>query len=249
MNHIRELVQQIKIYDCLEFTKIRIGNKNDGGYIALREICEKTKNVYSFGIGDDVGFELDFAKQWSQARFNLFDPTIKKLPVEHPRFKFLKCGTFNPDESMAKDALLKMDVEYNEWDMISNVTDNQLLCFSQILIEVHIVHAEPRANLTEYFHGFYQGVLNQINNNLFKKYSNILKRLCKYFYIFHAHANNSLKTITADSYKIPPLLELSLVRKDLVSTVTETQCKFPVDGLDFPNKTDRGDILNWWPIC
>jgi hypothetical protein len=41
---------------------------------------------------------------------------------------------------------------------------------------------------------------------------------------------------------------VSFVRKDLVENIQETTASFPVEGLDFPNKTDRADIFcpNSW---
>jgi hypothetical protein len=260
MNNVQEFINNLRMFDCLDLNKLRIGNNHDGGYVTLKEICAGTKTVYSFGIGDDIGFELDFAYRFPGTDIMAFDPTIEKLPEGGDSFNFFKLGIMewinyasssrNPTIAIENNSLLKIDVEWNEWDAILALTDQDLVRFSQILMELHIVHAEPRANLTEYFHNFYQGIFDEINNNLFAKYAEVMQRLTEHFYIFHMHPNNSLQQIQIGGYSIPPLLELSLVRKDLiVSNIIETQSQLPIEGLDFPNKPDRGDIMGWYPIC
>ena len=116
-----------------------------------------------------------------------------------------------------------------------------------MLIEFHIVTIDEMGigglpSVSPYFRTFYQSVNYKIQNNLFELYYEVIKKLNKYFYAFHIHANNSLPKINLNGYSFPPLVELSFVRKDLVQNVTETKAKFPVDGLDFPNKMDRNDI-------
>lgn len=251
MNNVGSFLNQFKVYD-VGLTKIRLGSQNDGGYIVLKEICEKTPMVYGFGIGDDVGFETDFAKMYPQANFKLFDPTIEKLPLGHPRFEFHKEGVIWDkwiEPIIEKNSLLKMDIEGNEWDSLSILDWSVLEQWSQILIEFHIIYAEPREGLTPYFRKFYQENFKRINDELFAKYYEVIKKLNEQFYIFHIHANNSLPKIEVGGYSFPPLIELSFVRKDLVKNVTKTTTIFPVEDLDFPNKIDRPDILNWWPMC
>jgi len=45
--------------------------------------------------------------------------------------------------------------------------------------------------------------------------------------------------------ELPPLLEVSFVRKDLVGGVTEYTGPFPSPALDHPNKPDRPDITEY----
>jgi hypothetical protein len=251
MSNIEKFLEQIKIYDCPGMAKIRLGNKGDGGYVALKEICERTDTVYSYGIGDDVGFELDFADRFTGKQINLYDPTITELPCKHPGFAFYRqgIGSEYPMIYPLPGSLLKIDVEWSEWEGIqASISTHDLLNFNQILIELHIVHCEPKNNLSPYFKGFYQSVYDKINEELFFKYYSLLKLLNEYFYIFHAHANNSLPMVTVGGYKFPPLIELSLVRKDLIDNVQEFIGSLPIEGLDYPNKTDRPDIIGYQPI-
>ncbi|MEE9356505.1 MAG: hypothetical protein V3U75_13020 [Methylococcaceae bacterium] len=251
MNNIESFLNQFKVYD-VGLTKIRIGNNGDGGYVALKELCAKTDTVYSFGIGGDVGFELDFVNRFPNAQeIQLCDPTIDLLPDCHPRFSFSREGIspgYGVLKNIAENSLLKVDVEWAEWEAFEIFSKQDVGKFSQILIELHIVHAEPKEWLSPYFKGFYQAVFDKINDDLFARYCEVLRRLNEQFYIFHIHPNNSLPLINVGGHTFSPLLEVSFVRKDLAGAVYSTDEHFPIEGLDFPNKTDRMDILGWWPL-
>ena len=248
-NTVKQVLEAFRVYDCPEFTKVRVGNANDGGYVVLRELCEKTPNVYTFGVGDDMGFELDFIKRFPRATVLLHDPTIERLPQEHSKFMFVKEGVSdNLDASIPKNSLLKMDVEWAEWDALLSLDGAVLERFSQIVVEFHMVQAEPQDHLSPYFKSLYRNVFKQINENLFGLYCGVLKKLNLGFFLFHLHANNSLPRIAAGGFLFPPLLEASFVRRNLVRTAVRTESKFPVPGLDSPNKTDRRDAIDFYPL-
>ena len=249
---IHQFLRKIEIIDCSGMTKLRIGNLCDGGYVVLKEICEQTKAIYSFGVGDDVSFELDFVRRFPDVQVILFDPIIERLPREHPNFVFSKENSrklaYVSSGLILKDSLLKMDVEWNEWEVLEHCAEGDILDqFSQILIEFHIVQAEVPPYLSPYFRKVYQQAFNTINQKIFGGYYDVLNYLCERFYIFHIHANNSLPEVDMGGYWVPPLLEMSFVRKDLGGEVRETIEKFPMRGLDFPNKPYNSDIVNYYP--
>jgi hypothetical protein len=253
MKHIKKFVKEIKVYDT-ELTKFRIGNPCDGGYVVLKEIAEQTKDCYSFGIGEDIGFEIDFFNLFPGTSFYLFDPTITSIPKSPKGFNYIFTnigigngyGTCNMETQ--KESLLKVDIEWNEWDAFFHMPYSQLKKFSQILVEFHIVHAEPKQGLTPYFRDFYNSVYKHVNDEIFIRYMAVLNKLNTFFYCYHIHANNSLPITDMDGHMIPPLLEMSFVRKDLVIKAEPTKESFPIEGLDFPNKVDRSDIYNYFPI-
>jgi len=251
MQNVKKFLQEIKVFDT-EFTKIRIGAKNDGGYIALKELCKTTKNVYSFGIGDDPSFELDYGSRFPVENIKMFDPTINSVPISDERYEFLKQGAGNgyaPIKDIPMNSLLKMDIEWDEWDALQKIADSNLCSFSQILVEFHMVHSEMKHDMTPYFTNVWEHALGNINNSIYGMYCEVLKRLNADFYIFHIHPNNSLQQIKLGGYIFPPLMEFSFVRKDLVKNARPTNIKmFPVEGLDNRNKTDRAGILCFYPL-
>lgn len=250
---VGEFFNRIDVVDCHGLTKTRVGGPNDGGYILLDEIYENTDRVLTLGVGDDVSFELDSTNRFPGIeRYTLCDPTIFKLPVAHEKFTHLRKYAHQIYPEIFLDhnghSLLKCDIECWEWEFLSKINEKDLDRFSQILIELHIFHVEYNGNgKSPYFHMIYEEYIENLNVDIFKKYNKVLDKLLSNFYIFHIHANNSLPLTTFDAWTFPPLLELSLVRKDLVNDTSQTKTTFPSQ-IDRPNKTDRPDIEDYYPI-
>lgn len=248
---VREFRSKLQIKDCPEYTRARIGNAGDGGYVVLEELCAATTEVLTFGVGDDVSFELDFVSRYPKAKCTLCDPTIKALPKEHPNFTFIKQGMpqalYNPTLFAKKSrSLLKMDIEWCEWETLELMDIDTLCSFDQLLIEFHLfsVGHYPGNQYSSYFNMVLNNFAQQVDSNLYKQYAAALQKVVDKFHIFHIHANNSLpKQSVTWCDDIPPLLELSLVRKDLV-VVRDNRGPFPTP-LDHPNKTDRPDITDY----
>lgn len=249
-----EIIDQLSVVDCIGFTKTRVGPPNDGGYVVLDELCKKTSTLYTVGVGNDVGFELDFIKKYpSTDKVFLFDPSIKALPETHNKFSFLKKGVpqicHSPGFSHApKGSILKMDVEWNEWETLEILlSKDQLKLFDQIIIEFHFFTVEPQLGnkYSQYFNNILQHFRDLVNEKILTRYLNILMAVKDQFHIYHIHANNSLALQRMNYRDFPVLLEASLVRKECVGDVSKSAGPFPHPALDRPNKTDRPDILNY----
>jgi hypothetical protein len=250
MGNVTKFFQALQVRDC-GLSKVRIGNKSDGGYVAYMELCKNSPAVYSFGIGHDIGFEKDWVRRFPDCNIFLYDPMIEDIPEHHKRFTFHRFGIglrWKPLEYVTADSTLKMDVEWDEWGAFQIFKEEELIKFSQLLIEFHLVHAQPQAGLTPYFTRFYADILARVNQDLFASYLQVLERLLNKFYIFHVHANNSLPMVQINGSTFPPLIEVSFERKDLAKKNDLYQGTFPIGHLDLPNKTDRPDIIHWYPI-
>ena len=248
---VEVFLNQLRVMALPGFTKTRVGKPSDGGYVVVDELCQKTQQVYTYGVGSDVSFELEFARRYPGTKFQLFDPTIQALPQEHPDFTFIKRGmpqaAYSPGFAAApKGSILKMDIEWNEWQTL-DVLDQPTLCkFDQILIELHLFTVGfSEVQFTPYFTGVLLDFSAEVNASLYERYSAGLAKLLENFHIFHVHANNSLAKRMIGGHDVPPLLELSLVRKDLVEAVEEYSGPFPCPVLDYQNKMDRPDITEY----
>ena len=248
---VKSFLDQLRVMALPGFTKTRVGLPADGGYVVVDELCKKTQQVYTYGVGSDISFELEFARRYPGTKFHLFDPTIPALPQEHPDFTFIKRGMpqacYSPGfAAVPKGSILKMDIEWCEWQTL-DILDQPTLCkFDQILIELHLFTVGfPEVQFTPYFTGVLLDFSAEVNASLYERYAGGLAKLRENFYIFHVHANNSLPKRMIGKNDIPPLLEISLVRKDLVETVMEYTGPFPCPFLDYPNKTDRPDIQEY----
>lgn len=247
---VHQFLKELRVYDVGPgLTKTRLGGANDGGYVVMAELIRSSKALYSYGIGTDVAFELDFLDRAPAALAWLFDPTIEAPPVDHPRFRFRADGaeSLGLVDELPRHATLKLDAEHAEWRALQMVGKDALLACLQIVVEVHMVHAEPRQGLTPYFERFYQGAFDRMNALHFLEYARALSRLNRYFWLAHLHPNNSLPPIVVGGRAFPPLLELTFVRKDLVSEARPADPgAYPVQGLDAPNKLDRPDVRFRW---
>lgn len=253
------LLDAIKIYDT-EYTKIRLGNSKDGGYVVLKELSKKTNVLYSYGIDNDISFELNYAKVCPELKARLFDHTIIEPPKLPKNFTFLKEGISSYKENNldtlqnhlekyndinVSNKTLKLDIEWNEWSVFENIPIDILDGFDQILCEFHNVFVTYNDTHTPYFTQFYKNIYQNINNSLNEKYEKVLEKICNKFIIFHAHINNSLDLVELNGIQIPPLLEVSFVNKKHVKSLELSNAIFPIEGLDYPNKPYKKDILNF----
>jgi hypothetical protein len=251
MDILREFLGTITVRNC-GLTKLRIGSKHDGGYVVAEELCRRARMVYSAGVGEDLAFEEQWLERWPKTRFILYDPNIESPPVSHEKFTFRRIGLgakYKPLVRVKMNSTLKLDIEWDEWGAIQAIPDSNLERLAQIVVEFHIIHSEiERNDLSPYFCALYDDVMMRVNEDLFGLYYDTMRKLTRHFYIFHIHANNSLPLANYEGYWFPPLLEVSFVRKDLVRIHSVSRETFPIKGLDSPNKTDRPDFMDYYPL-
>ena len=250
MKSLMQFLKLIQVHDC-EFTKVRVGNGNDGSYAVLHEICKITPVVYSFGIGEDISFEKDFKRRYPQAEIHLYDPYVGCLPEQCQGLNFHKNGighNYDAPPPIVQDSLLKMDIEGNEWSAFYTFELSELKKFSQIVCEFHIIDVPPRYDLTVFMTKLYNDNYFKINEWLFQSYAQVFELLLSWFTIVHIHANNSLPLACVNGYTFPPLLELTFLRNDLAQQFTPTKQTFPIPRLDVPNKLDRPDLHDYYPL-
>lgn len=258
------MFRELLIYNVDE-KKIRLGPKKDGGYVVLKKFSKSIDTLFSFGVENNVDFEIDFQKRFLPKKICLYDHTISSLPKKKNNFIFFKKGlasvkkknflTLNniAQELDCNNNFLKLDIEFDEWDVFETVYERNLLKFNQIICEFHFFFlkyedVDKQNILTPYFKKFSINNYKKINKILFYKYQNVLSKINKNFYIFHISANNSLPSIKVFGKKIPQLLEISFVRKDLIKNISLFKGILPVKNLDFPNKSYKDDIINFYPF-
>jgi len=221
----------------IDLEKFRIGRMGDGGYVVADQLRPK-QAVLSYGIANEVSFDLELAK----AGFKVwqFDHTILCAPLEHRNITFTKegvAGQDRPEESLytierhadrfginLDGAILKMDVEGAEWDVLQSIAPETLRRFDQIYFEMHGLGRLPRPKFARQF----RACLEKIN---------------AHFTLFHVHANNARPLVPIDNFFVPGLLEVSFVRTDLVKR-SKSRTWYPTD-LDAPNNKNKPDLKLW----
>ena len=72
----------------------------------------------------------------------------------------------------------------------------------------------------------------------YARYFRIMSKLLSHFRVVHVHANNLCAPVLFGKYRFGPLLEVTLVRKDLSRAIDCVSAKYR-PGLDFSNDLAR----------
>jgi hypothetical protein len=225
----------------------RYGGTSDGGYVFKKDLFDKSKFVYSYGVGPNDMF-ISFDKNAADLGKDvyLYDASIPQLWDTRERFHF-KSEYVNSNNIMdhimenghqyETDMVLKMDIEGCEYETLINTDSYVFSHFSQIGLEAHDVvqmHSEP------------QFLINADDSE--KRWENKIKlfsRLNHYYHLVHVHGNNNSTAIIEG---VPDVVELTYIRKDMMDgPMTKSNLACPVEGLDFPNSHSVPEIkMNWW---
>lgn len=240
-NTIEAALRLLTPFTVTRAKKIRVGNPNgDGGYVML-DMFEAGGQAFSYGIADDATFEEDLAERG--LKIAMFDHTIDQLPSQHDNFVFVKqglAGTASSDGQVdsltnqlphlppSNDMLLKVDIESKEWNWLSHESTDTLGKFTQIVMELHKLHMLSDPSWRDNF-------------------STCMGKLLRKHVIYHVHANNHREFVEIDGFKVTPVLEISLIRRDLVDYVPNQEV-YP-SALDRPNHGSLFDIvLDFFPF-
>ncbi|SJM88986.1 hypothetical protein [Crenothrix polyspora] len=215
--------------------KVRIGGDHDGGYV-VPDCVLQCDSAISIGIGDNVSFDLELANHGIKVL--QFDHTVDAPPISHPKFVFEKKGwgrhtegdflDFNALFSRFKSispgrALLKFDIEGDEYATLATTDSNLLAYFDIIVCEIHWLDrlVDPV---------FFEGVHQAIN------------KLITHHVPVHWHANNFAGVSLVEGVSIPQVLEISFLRRNL-DVFGEFLLKPIPEVLDSQNDPSTPDIL------
>jgi len=204
----RDRIEVIRPFFDLYFLsgsrQIRLGDPNDGGYI-LDANLDSVDLCLSFGIGDNTRFEDDISS--FVERVFMFDHTIQPPALNKSNLTFFKKGLgitsssefFTLAEildfaSPFNDAILKLDIEGAEVEVLATFPAEDLKHFKQITMELHGLHSIKDE---KYFSDLVK-CLNNVNNN---------------HILISVHANNWGKFVIVEGAPFPDVLELTYLRK------------------------------------
>lgn len=241
-DYYKNLKRVLKIEKMQDYYMTRVGNSNrDGGYIMANDfVCPS--QAYSFGISNDVSWDLDMASKGY--KIFMYDHTINGLPIDNQNFNFFKEGLggkhskngpldtlenyiIRNKHTNNKNMILKIDVEGAEWDFLETVKPEILQQFDQILFEFH-------------------NLVRACSEDEQQRKINALEKLNKTHQLIHLHGNNCGYQLTIGGALIPDVIEVTYVNKSKYKTVEDTELDLP-NHLDYPNDLGRKDIMlgNW----
>ena len=222
---------------------IRIGGDNDGGYL-LPNILDDISYCFSPGVAQQADFEKELSEKFKIKSF-MADASVDNLPLSDENFEFipkflgsLTSGEFitlsdwlNQSEmSLNKNMILQMDIEGGEYDVLVHEDSEVLKSFSIMVIEFHNLH-------------------KLFDENFLRMVSAIFEKIYKNFSICHVHINNFCYIETSGGIEVPPVIEVSFIRNDLIDKVlSEKPISLP-HNLDSRNSLYEGDTVMpeiWW---
>lgn len=229
---LKSTLRLLRPYDVLNARKIRVGRAFDGGYVMI-DAFDHVEAAYSFGINDDVSWDLDMASR--DLDIFQYDHTIDNLPIENSRFHWEKLGisalSFDNMRSVselievnghqhANNLVLKCDIECAEWDVLRYATTSVLSKFSQIVLELHDIRrlGNPEDD------GARQAVVNLTNSH----------------HVVHVHGNNYGGVVLVGGISLPNVIELTLLRKDL-GEFAHSKSSYPTP-MDMPCNRNHADF-------
>ena len=209
----------------------RVGNEGDGGYV-VANLSQRPDLVISPGVGDTSDFELYFAE--NGIKCILIDCSVAKPPIDNPNFIFVnKCLSIRSDSEYItlkeieelypySNAVLQMDIEGAEYEIVNFLTPQELSKFTMIVIEIHSLFSMLDPDF-----GYF-------------KIRKLVDKLTELHVPVHAHPNNIGGYFKCFGIKFPNIVELTLIRRDLAGTIGG-KIK-PNASLDRPNSTKHSDI-------
>lgn len=207
---ISDFVTAIRPIDT-EYELIRVGSPADGGYLIPNDL-EGVKWLFSPGVSDNWSFEAALLEKGLVAF--LCDGSITNAPTYDARLIFARknLGVTNCKSSMTLqswlenslgeangDCILQMDIEGAEYECLLSTPSFILRRFRIIVIEFH--------------------ALDLIASKLgYLLISRTFEHLAEEFRIVHIHPNNCRKPVRVSGVEIHPVIEVTLLRQDRIST-------------------------------
>ena len=203
----QRILAHLEPQQVAQFTKIRVGNAGDGGYVMLNDF-HGIEAAYSLGINDDVTWDRHMADLGIDVY--QYDHTISRLPEAHERFHWFKTGIGITKQGIydtlpnlmqanghaaSTELLLKCDIEGSEWEMLRALSHNQLRQFRQIVLETH-------------------GWQMLSERDTILPIEAAIANLAVSHRLVHVHANNHAAYALVGGIPLPAVLELTFVRID-----------------------------------
>lgn len=211
---------------------IRVGKEGDGGYLVPSDF-DDIAACFSPGVGARADFEEAMLARGIPCY--LADASVAGPPIEDSRLYFepLFLGAetrgryISLDDWIARNApssgdiVLQMDIEGAEYEVLAAASDATLRRFRWMVIEVHKLHRILRG------HGL-------------RRATEMFARLNELFAVVHLHPNNAAREVGYAGISVPPLIEMTFLRRDRISHSSPVQ-NFP-HSLDVTNVPSMPEI-------
>lgn len=222
------MTHPLTVYECTH-NMARLGRPHDGGYVIA--VLPHAVNgcpydhFLSGGISDDNSFERDVLDWYPTLECFAFDPSSNGA-VPHPRFHFTQEPLGYLGLATAKNALVKIDIERNEWPWFQGLLQRDLDHIAQLVIELHSPHV-PEDSRWDW---------------------GALSWLAETHALVHLHANNWDGIVEVEGVRMPGTMECTYLRRDLAgeSRLNRQGIPGPLDQSNDARIPDH--VIDWEPF-
>ena len=232
-----KIIDYLKPFDVNGFQRMRLGINDDGGYVIPKQMISTIDCCITFGVGNDISFELNLYNNNPRCKFILYDPTISILPSVLQNSVFYNDKWISSYESDNKitphnvlnnakiyeHILLKCDIEGGEYGSIQTLFENDIKKIDLLLIEIHDIYDNE------------------------KNCKDLLDFISKWFTCFHVHANVAvgLYKFTNDYIPhiyMPKMYEITYINNNIIKNKFPYDGPLPIPGIDYSNTPYINDI-------
>ncbi len=215
---------------------VRMGAKGNGGYLVPNDL-DGIEACFSPGVGTVNQFEYDCLNKSIQVFMADYSVDLPKLENNmHFIKKFIGASSYENfitlddwidgcNISDDGDLLLQMDIEGFEYENIMSISQRNLQRCRIILVEFHALQF-------------------LYNRHQFSMISRVFDKLLQTHTLVHNHPNNCCDVIKYKDIEIPPVMEMTFLRNDRI-TSKKFATKFPHE-LDFDSANKQTMVL---PKC
>lgn len=226
-----DLIKLLTPYE-IGLEKERIGPDSDGGYVTAIELSKQSSELYTYGVGNDVRYEVDWMNRYGKKvwtydhtcngpRTGLINHTRQGIGWDDANLEDFFVH-YNQNKTNG-DILFKMDIEGGEYDYFldSRFDYNKFKDIALgVNIEIHWISD------SEYRNKFYK-LMDLFNND---------------YVLYHIHGNVWGTVFDYNGFDIVDIIELSFARKDICNEITPNKTSYPTK-LDKSNKQGGSDFI------
>lgn len=217
---------------------VRVGGEGDGGYLVPDDMAG-VEACFSPGVANTATFELEMARRGIPSF--MADYSVEGPPEAHPMFRFERkfLGPREDERHVTLDGwvgrcapgtgdlVLQMDIEGAEWEVLLATADATFGRFRMMVLELHDVQrAWERGGLS-----LMRAALGRLEGR---------------FVVAHVHPNNRGGVVRRCGLNVPPLVEVTWLRRDRVRGGEGWGCvPHPLDRPNVPGRPD-GPLPGCW---
>jgi len=238
---------------------IRVGPKEDGGYLLPNEMLEKIKNVISFGVNVDWRFEHELNSKF-KIPVNLFDSSsVLRLVILFLIKGFAGVILLKSNLKELRSRLARL-FDYFTFFKSINVSLNKLFinektaekvflnCCTNTLLKCDIEGWEyDILDMISLYKDKFDLIIMEIHDveGKLEKSEAFVNELKSDFAIVHIHMNN----FYPPSIKgFPYIVEITFARRNYLSKIGDSPQYLPIEGLDYSNVKNKPEFRMESPL-